>query len=70
MSGLGGLVSGLFGGGEQPELPSVKAENLRKTATAVDQTPEDARKKRLREASFLTRGLDAPRLSNPGLLGL
>ena len=60
-------MSNLFGGGV--DIPKQKPEELTKTALRVDSTSEAAKKNRRRAASFLTKRLDEPKLSQPGLLG-
>ncbi len=66
MSGL----TDLLGGGKDLELPKVKAENVKRTAAAVDQTSETARKNRRRGLANASAGRVEPRLANPGLLGV
>ena len=64
------FISNIFGGGDDtPDLPSQKAENVRRTATALPQGSEAAKQKRL-QASLITRPFAEAKLGQPGLLGL
>jgi hypothetical protein len=60
-------MSGLFGG---PDIPTVQAEQPRRTAERLEGgRPEDRRKRRA-QASILTRDWNKPKLAEKGLLGL
>jgi hypothetical protein len=60
-------MSGLFGG---PDIPTVQAEQPRRTAERVaGGRPEDRRKKQA-QASILTRDWNKPKLGEWGMTGL
>ena len=65
-------VGSLFGGGDSgvPDLPSQKAENVKRTAPSLEQGTEASRRNRRLRASSLTRGFAPAQLSQPGLTGL
>ena len=64
-------VASIFGGGKDDpvELPSQKAENVSRTAPALEQGTEASRKRRRAQAGVFNAGNPA-QLSQPGLLGL
>ena len=60
-------IFGGGGGGDEPEMPVVQAQAVKKTAARVgDQSSEKARKNRLKKASFLAEGFSTPKLGVPG----
>jgi len=63
-------ITSLFGGGKSPKMPSIKAEQVKRTAAPVDQLSEAAKKNRQRAAAFNPRGFAPPTLGQSGLLGL
>ncbi len=65
-------MSGLLGGGGKVDIPTAtkKAENISRTAEPLEQVSEvGRRRRRRRQASFLTRGFGEPQLGTPGLIG-
>ena len=62
---------GLFGGGGGVDIPTQKAENLKRTAEPVDQVSEAGRRRRRRrQASAITSGFGEPQLGVPALTGV
>jgi hypothetical protein len=69
----GGIAAGAAAGGafsKKPKLPKQTAVNETKTAEALPQDSEAAKKNRQRKASLLTKDFGTPVLGKPGLLGI
>lgn len=63
-------MSGLFGGGGgDVDIPTKKAENLKRTAEPIEQMSEAGRRRRRRRAFAATQGFATPPLGMPGLTG-
>ncbi len=57
-------------GGDGVDIPDRDAQNVTKTAKREDDLSDTARRKRRRQASFLTRDPAEPQLGTPSLKGL
>ena len=63
-------IMDLFGGGtDEPEMPSIQAEQAKRTAEPIEQLSEEAKKSRRMAASMITKGWETPKLGAAGLLG-
>lgn len=60
----------LTGGGSDIQMPSKTAENVKRTAAALPQGTEAAKKAKRLSASLLTKDFAPATLSRPGLLGI
>jgi len=64
-----GAATGAFSKSGAPKMPGAAVDNS-KTATALPQTSEAAKKKRKLAASVMAKDFQAPTLGTPGLLGI
>jgi len=68
LGAVGGAVAAKSLSGGSPKMPSVKAEQDKRTAAPVDKSSE-AFKRKLFNVAFQGRGFAPPKLGQAGLLG-